>query len=459
MKTSIVTAALIFTFLATNIQYLNTFYLTYTPAEYPESTEHLDNPYIGYYHLYGYILKDEVAYASPADVPNIPKQGSEQTGERLVLIQLNLCRFKDKELTDTALSQLDTILSAWCSTDCSLLLRFIYDWDGAALNTEPQNISLILKHMEQVASVYNRYAGHILTLQGLFTGNYGEMNNTNYGSAADMQQLASRLAETADSSIYLAVRTPDQWRSITGADSCAELAADSPYRNRLGLYNDGMLGSETDTGTYIDRSRSEEIAFQDILCQTVPNGGEVIINNPYNDLDNAIADMQQMHISYINSTYDASVLDKWKQTPYTGNDIFNGVTGYDYIRDHLGYRFVLRSTEIIQDYIRGQVFLRIGIENIGFSKSYRDFSFRLTLLDLRTGETISVTTDETSSCLASGETTYLDIPLAVGDYPDSAYELYWQTTDDTSGEAIFYGNDLDLTEHGYLLGTLLIENP
>lgn len=461
MKTSIVTIALIFSFFASNIQYFNSFSLTYTPAEYPESTAYLDNPHIGYYHLYGYILKDETAYASPADVPNVPKPEEGGNGERLVLVQINLCRFKDRELTETALSQLHTILSAWCGADYSLLLRFIYDWDGAALSAEPQDISLILRHMEQTASVYNQYADHILTLQGLFTGNYGEMNHTNYGSPADMQLLAAKLAETAAPSIYLAVRTPDQWRSITGAEDHSDLAAlpDSPYLNRLGLYNDGMLGSETDTGTYAGRSRSEELSFQDILCRTVPNGGEVIIDNPYNDLDNAVADLRQMHVSYLNSTYDSSVLDKWKQTVYSGDDIFNGVSGYEYIRDHLGYRFVLRSTEIMYDYIKGQVSLRIGIENTGFSGSYRGYSLRLTLLDLSTGGTIPVSAEEDSSCLASGEITCLDLTLAAGDYPEGSYELYWQTTDESSGEAILYGNDLTLTEHGYLLGTLLIEKP
>lgn len=461
MKTSIVTIALIFSFFASNIQYFNTFALTYTPAEYPESTAYLDNPHIGYYHLYGYILKDEIAYASPADVPNVPKPEEDGNGERLVLIQINLCRFKDRELTETALSQLDTILSAWCGTDYSLLLRFIYDWDGAALSAEPQDISLILRHMEQTASVYNQYADHILTLQGLFTGNHGEMNHTNYGSSADMQLLASKLAETAAPSIYLAVRTPDQWRSITGTEDPSDLASlpESPYLGRLGLYNDGMLGSETDTGTYTDRSRWEELSFQDILCRTVPNGGEVIIDNPFNDLDSAVADLRQMHVSYLNSTYDSAVLDKWKQTVYSGDDIFNGVSGYEYIRDHLGYRFVLRSTELVYDYIKGQVSLRIGIENTGFSGSYRGYSFCLTLLDISTGGTIPVSAAEDSSYLASGEITCLDLPLAAGDYPESSYELYWQTTDESSGEAILYGNDLTLTEHGYLLGTLLIEKP
>lgn len=460
MKNSITIAALIFSFLAANIQQLNTFCLTYTPTEYIECTDYLDNPYIGYYHIYGYVLKDEVAYESPEDVPNVPDPETSQTEERIVQVQINLCRFRERELTETALSQLDTILSAWSGTDYSLLLRFIYDWDGKALEAEPGDISMILRHMEQAAPVYNQYADHILMLQSLFTGNNGEMHHTNYSSPEDMRQLALKLAETADPSIYLAVRTPYQWRCITEADNYEELVQlpESPFLNRLGLFNDGMFGTGNDTGTY-NRPREEEIAFQDVLCQTVPNGGEAIIDNPYNDLENAIADMKQMHVSYLNSVHDPAVLNKWKETIYTGDDAFHGVTGYDYIRNHLGYRFVLRSTELLRDYIQGRVFLRVGIENTGFSRSYRGFSLDLTLLETDTGETLSVTLEEDSSCLASGETTYLNVPLAIEEYAPGTYELYWQTTDQVFDETILYGNDLNRTEHGYLLGTLSIGSP
>lgn len=457
MSKSITATALVFSYMIASILYFNTFAFTYTPVDYPESSRYLDNPYMGFYHIYGYTLKDEAVYATPDDVPNVPAP-EDRPQERLVQVQINLRAFREKPLTDTALSQLDLILSAWCSTDYSLLLRFIYDWDGRGLDSEPEDISIILQHMEQTAPIYNRYDTHILSLQGLFTGNYGEMNNTHYGSTESMQQLAAKLAETASPSIYLAVRTPNQWRSITGADSYQELVSmpDNPYLNRLGLYNDGMFGTEADTGTYTDRSRAEEISFQNELCRTVPNGGEAIIENPFNDLDNAIADMRQMHVSYLNSAYDPAVLNKWKTTPYTGSDPYNGEVGYDYIRDHMGYRFVLRSTEVVRDYVLMQPVLRIAIENVGFAQSYRGFSFHLTLLNTETGETILVSPEEDSTCLASSETTVLEIPLEIDFYPEGDYELYWQTMDDTFDEAIRYGNSLPLTDYGYLLGTLSI---
>lgn len=460
MNKAIVTTALVISYMVTSILYFNNFPYTYTPVEYTESAGYLDNPYMGFYHIYGYTLKDEVTYASPEDIPNIPKP-EERPEERLVQVQINLRAFRNRPLTDTALSQLDTILSAWCNTEYSLLLRFLYDWDGRGLASEPKDISIILQHMEQVAPIYNQYAPHILSLQGLFTGNYGEMNNTNYGSSESMRQLADKLAETADPSIYLAVRTPNQWRSITGADSYEELASmpDSPYLNRLGLYNDGMFGNESDTGTYTDRSREEEIAFQNELCRTVPNGGEVIIENPYNNLDNAIADMRQMHVSYLNSAYDPAVLKKWKTTPYNGAGPYEGAVGYDYIRDHMGYRYVLRSTEILPDYALMQSVLRISIENTGFAESYRRFFFRLTLLNEETNDAIYIFPKEDSTCLTSGETTVLEIPLEIDTYPVGDYKLYWQTLDETFDEAIYYGNSLKPTEYGYLLGTLSVETP
>lgn len=460
MKNTIATTALIFTYLATGIFHFFGFDFTYTPAEYTESTEFLPNPYMGFYHIYGYTLADDIIYDNPESIPNLP--GPDDTaGERLALIQVNLLNYRNRPLTDAALSQLDYILSAWSATDYSLLLRFIYDWNGTAQNTEPQEIAVILRHMEQTASVYNRYAEHIFSLQGLFTGNYGEMNNTGYGSTEDMQALAAKLAETADPSVYLAVRTPGQWRSITEAGSYEELAAlpDSPYLHRLGLYNDGMLGSDTDTGTYMDGlSREEELAFQDRLCLTVPNGGEVIHDNPYNDLENAIGDMGRMHVSYLNSAYDASVLDKWKNTVYTGPGPFNGISGYDYIRCHMGYRFVLRSSEILRDYDLMQSFLRVTVENIGFSGSYRSFSFCLTVLNTETGETVLSSPEGDSSCLPGGETAVFELPLTMETLSAGTYQLYWQTTDNVTGEAIHYGNAMPLTEHGYLLGTLSVNS-
>ena len=124
MNNAIATTALIITYLATGILHFFGFDFTYTPVEYKESTECLANPYMGFYHIYGYTLADNVVYADAEDVPNLPDP-EDTAGERLALIQINLLNYRDRPLTDDALAQLDSILAAWSGTDYSLLLRFI----------------------------------------------------------------------------------------------------------------------------------------------------------------------------------------------------------------------------------------------------------------------------------------------------------------------------------------------
>ena len=66
--------------------------------------------------------------------------------------------------------------------------------------------------------------------------------------------------------------------------------------------------------------------------------GEVIVDNPYNDLENAIADLKTMHVSYLNEDYDRNVLDKWAGTVVNTDDCYDGMDGWSYVERHLGYR-------------------------------------------------------------------------------------------------------------------------
>lgn len=50
-----------------------------------------------------------------------------------------------------------------------------------------------------------------------------------------------------EKAIYLAVRVPAQWRSIMTPQSWQSV---NILSGRLGLFNNGMLGNESDYGTY-----------------------------------------------------------------------------------------------------------------------------------------------------------------------------------------------------------------
>ena len=84
-------------------------------------------------------------------------------------------------------------------------------------------------HIKQAESVLREYADRIFTLQGLFVGNWGEMNGTQYVDDDSLQRLASTLAEVSNPDTYLSVRMPMHWRKITQiSDIQTFLQSDSP---------------------------------------------------------------------------------------------------------------------------------------------------------------------------------------------------------------------------------------
>lgn len=505
--------------------YLRLLFVDYLSYQYQESADALDNPYIGWYTIQGYLLSEDASFSLPQqpDATEDTKK-AEELRRGLSLIEINLKNYAECDLTAFALSQVDSILSAWSKTGNQLILRFLYDWDGQNLQSEPKELSQILKHMEQVGPIINSYASSVYLIQGIFVGNWGEMNNTVHMGDGQMQTLIEKLADVTDPSIFLSVRTPAQLRSIVKNQIGnpiqnwipvdKTLAFNGTLPSRLGLYNDGMLGSANDTGTYGDKKapkiktssndtnyndmslnsgdtnysdawiREDELAFQNELCQYVPNGGEVIIDNEYNDFDHAIRDLAMMHVSYLNSAYDATVLDKWKASVYHADnvsqsnlvtdtnitnteysnsvnvsDAFDGMNGYDYIERHLGYRYVLRDSKLkFHPLFDDSAVLTVDVENVGFANCYRPLDATVAVVSNATGKCVSsVNVDTDPRFWNSGEKTSFTVPIDVrGLEKEATYTIYLSCADMTLGRTILFGNEQELTEYGYEVGEVTV---
>ena len=80
------------------------------------------------------------------------------------------------------------------------------------------------------------------------------MHDSNYENIDQIRQLAEdAMAAAVSPEIYLAVRTPAQLRGILRPKPpCQQPDRDSSLASRLGLFNDGMLASVYDLGTYDD---------------------------------------------------------------------------------------------------------------------------------------------------------------------------------------------------------------
>ena len=500
-------------------------FVDYLSYQYQESADALDNPYIGWYTIQGYLLSEDASFSLPQqpDATEDTKK-AEELRRGLSLIEINLKNYAECDLTASALSQVDSILSAWSKTGNQLILRFLYDWDGQNLQSEPKELSQILKHMEQVGPIINSYASSVYLIQGIFVGNWGEMNNTVHMGDGQMQTLIEKLADVTDPSIFLSVRTPAQLRSIVKNQIGnliqnwipvdKTLAFNGTPPSRLGLYNDGMLGSANDTGTYGDKKapeiktssndtnyndmslnsgdtnysdawiREDELAFQNELCQYVPNGGEVIIDNEYNDFDHAIRDLAMMHVSYLNSAYDATVLDKWKASVYHADnvsqsnlvtdtnitnteysnsvnvsDAFDGMNGYDYIERHLGYRYVLRDSKLkFHPLFDDSAVLTVDVENVGFANCYRPLDATVAVVSNATGKCVSsVNVDTDPRFWNSGEKTSFTVPIDVrGLEKEATYTIYLSCADMTLGRTILFGKEQELTEYGYEVGEVTV---
>jgi hypothetical protein len=437
-------------------------FVHYSPYSYTESAEEIQNPYVGWYQIYNYMLSDDT---SP-DLSGIPKQESRPG---LALLEFNLKAYADRPVSDYGLSLLDQILQSWQSSGRQLIVRFFYDWEGNAMDAEPGELSLILTHMSQTAETINRYSDCVYILQGIFIGSWGEMHGSHYANYGDMVTLMNHLDSVITPEIFLAVRTPQQWRLLADSEEPVEISSafNGSLPSRLSLFNDGMLGSDTDLNTYAissntgdysryhKSSRQDEIDFQNRLCAFVPNGGEVVLPNPRNDFSAAVSDLSAAHVSYLNSAYDEAVFSKWRTVIYTEDSPYSGLNGFDYISRHLGYRYVLRSSECASVFPwKKNAEVNVILQNVGFSGSYRPFDVSLTLKKMDTGETFSLPADTDTRFWESGEQILLTFPIAVRGFATGTYEVFLQIIDPVSEQPIFFANEGTHSEYGFPLGNL-----
>ncbi len=432
-----------------------------TAYEYPESNEKIDSFYSGFYRIYGTVLSDKY------DGEDL---GIYDVDEDMILLEINLIRFNNKELSENALRQLDDYLTGWENKGKTLILRPLYDWDCKNLETEPKSIDIILRHMEQTAEVINRHKDSVFVVQGLYIGNIGEMNGTKYLTVEDLSALFDKLSDELDEDIFMAVRTPWQWRAIAGRFT--PLTEDEwrsgDKLSRLGLFNDGMMGTWNDYGTYGETSiayadsffakgtREEELLFQDELCTYVPSGGEVVISSELNDLNNAVDNFRQMHISYLNNQHDPSVLEKWQNTTYTGSDVFDGMSGYDYIDRHLGSRFVFESYYIPKCDVAQPCETVLTVKNEGFANIYVPVNARYELVGENISETIPV--DYDLRTVGGSQEVQLPLTLDVRDLAEGSYDIYFDMTDAVRGDRIALANDAQYTDKGLLIGSVTVTN-
>lgn len=297
----------------------------------------------------------------------------------------------DYDLDDTFFRAWDKTLQNCYNNGCMVALRFRYDDEGKD-NPEPASFEQVLHHIEQLknSGLFEKYSDIIAFVECGFVGKWGEMHGGKYTSVQHKAQVLEALLQAVPAPIPVTVRTPDifaEWAGITRAElSDRELIdslSESKYtsdiqknKDRIGLFDDGYMGSNSDLGTYANR----EIETNWLSVQTLTSyfGGEFSGNidfaKQYDTYlpENSIPEMYKTHLSYINSNIFNLYKDYTFSTEYdinnSNNSAYYGQTVFQFIRDHIGYRFVIRDSKLTETVGQGEdIQVNFKVENTGFA--------------------------------------------------------------------------------------------
>ena len=298
--------------------------------------------------------------------------------EELVLLRIGIGAFRTGRIPQESMAWVRKILAFFRDQKKGMILRFAYDLEGKGLEREPGSIKTVQEHMRQLGEIIREFSEDVYVVQGILIGNWGEMHGSRYLTPDGLRTLVPTMLDALNGVCPLAVRRPSQWRELARNFTEEE-------KKCLTLYNDGMFGSETDLGTYgtiametpgqEPQSRGAELDWQRMAMRGRFCGGEAVQRAAGEEnvsAEEAIRDLEKMHISYLNSTYDPQLLEQWKK------ETANGVSGFETVGKRLGYRFVVEDVEMLSENENrmwktgedssGQMSLmRITLENHGFA--------------------------------------------------------------------------------------------
>lgn len=363
---------------------------------YTESTETIQNPGAGYSSTLWYSCK-------PGDTPVYNPTGN------LMLILVDIGGFSsgvngttdeegnytpgtDYDLDETFFTNLRKTLQHARENGCTIALRFRYDANGY-LNPEPATYDKMVEHIRQIEAdgLLEDYKDILAFVESGFVGSWGEHWGGKYCSFEDKARLLDLLLEIVPEEIPVTVRTPltfTTWAGIEYENIDEYIAEPGSDAARVCLYNDGYMGSNSDLGTYHDRERDLKwVARQSV---TSYYGGEFSGNLEFAQQydtylpENAIPEMYQTHLSYINSNIYQLYKDYTFGAEYdvegVDNSAYYGETVWKFMRDHLGYRFVVRDSDLSGEVEQGGILtLQADIENTGFANPIMEQKAQLIL--------------------------------------------------------------------------------
>lgn len=337
----------------------------------------------------------------------------------------------DYDLDETFFSSWRTTFENCRKNGCMIALRFRYDANGKD-KPEPATFDKVLDHIRQIkeSGILEEYKDIIAYVESGFVGKWGEQHGGKYTSVEDKAKVLDAMLDCVPDPIPVTVRTPDIFSKWVGIER-KDLAdyESSGEELRVGLYNDGYMGSDSDLGTFSNRAIETDWLSKQTL--TSYYGGEFSGNldwaKKYDTYlpENAVPEMYKTHLSYINGNifqlYKDYTFGENYDVDGVDNSAYYGQNVFQFIRDHIGYRFVLRKSELSESVEQGGTLsLHFDVENTGFANPIPEQKVEIILEQngnfIRTP--VSVNSNKWYSCTTSDELLELNLPdsLPAGDW-------------------------------------------
>lgn len=426
--------------------------------KFVEINDELVNPDRGWYQIHTFTIGDKI---------NLKDREYTLNGtDSLAFVLIDIHKYRSQALDKKALDTIRSIFQFFVDYRMDMIVRFVYDTIGQCMEREPEDESQVIAHMNQLLPVLNEYAHRIFIYQGLLIGNWGEMHSSKFLSPQRLRRLAEVFTTGLDSSVFMAVRRPAYVRILFPE-------GEDVRQSKVGIYDDAILGSPTHLGTFGDqpakevrRERSwlpaEEIEYVSALCNRVPYGGEAL----WTDAKDSLYDtrrsaklisnyFEKLHVDYLNRIHDVNLMDKLKEYPWTGFGIFRGMSAYDYIGRHLGYRFVMRDVRLkALESDASTLCWEITVENVGYSRAFLESAVTIVGEDeMGVPQEVDVSGWMELKNVPAGESHVFRLMT-----PRMRGKIYLRASKKSTGQSIYFANKgagENLVDASILLGEIL----
>ena len=290
-----------------------------------------------------------------------------------------LTDFMSSDISASFLKMMEANFQALRKGGAKCMLRFAYQSDQG---DKPWDATpkWVHRHLEQVTPIIQEYSDVIFCFQAGFVGVWGEWYYTDNfvfdpqtkEQHALRKELIDAMLKALPAERQVALRTPMFKRymycnNYTDTLTLATAHNGSP-KARLCAFNDCFGASADDYGTFTEEG-AREMWKKDTRYTIM--GGETCNVSQYSVCRQSLKDMEDYHWTYLNSGYNASVLNQWK----------NGGC-FEETERRLGYRLSLSEVYTTPNAVAGGEYrVVVKVKNTGFAAPMNPRGVEIILVD------------------------------------------------------------------------------